>query len=435
MNNDNDANRDQLENNLERLLSRTPPNLTMPPAGKARILEALKAQETERNPKLRLIARKGQAMITSKRTPWATAAAAAIILVLIGLWPSGAQNGIAWANVVEQLNAVRTLTGHITSKGTPGSGTRDTRTAKFFYKDPGRSRTESYAPSGAVESIVIITRGEQQSTQVRLLPQEQTAHRTTHLFSGDVGDLRPPNVLYLAEDSWSRLVFITTDATREIGERNIEGIPAVGFETPLEELFDTSSPERPRGTLRVWADRETAVPLAVEAQYRDGRGFPYETTIDHIEWDLPLDNDLFELPHLDGWKFEDNTVKTVGFTKTRLKKGVTVRAGLSGGPAVLTEEDIAAVLSGKRVEAPGGEQPPRVTITMTLTAQAGEKLSEFTAKHQGKRATIDFNDEVQIELTIGGVIRDRMQIDISSLGMTLEGFEDRYLTAVRPAGG
>ncbi|MCK4858844.1 MAG: hypothetical protein KAT58_12795 [candidate division Zixibacteria bacterium] len=385
-------------------------------------------------------------MIASKRTPYATAAAAGLILVLIGFWPSGSGSGIAWADVVEQLNEVRTVIGLSTTEEVSASGTRTVYRTKLYFKDPAMSRTEFYAvprvqqaaeagtspPANAVESIVIIVRGQDQSTEMHLYPQRKAGQRTTHLFSGNMLDLRAGDTFNLATDGWTSLRRITSDQTREIGERRIDGMQTVGFEAAVRELFDTPRIAPPEGVVRVWAAKETAVPVEVDVEFRDKRGQVFKTRIENIQWNVPLSDDLFDVSILDGWEIHDSIVRFVEFSKTFLRSGVTLRIGPKGGPPVITERGIQTIHSGRSVEELTGDKPKRLLISIALTPAVQERLKAFTTEHLGDRVVIDFNGEFQSEITIGGVIREGMQLDISPLGKTLAQFEDDYLTSRKP---
>ena len=122
MNDDN-----QLEKNVERLLSRARPELTMPEESKKRILMALQASG---------------APSWKMRLSW-TAVAAAAAIVAFFFWPWGMNGGLVWADVVKQINEVRSLAARVVVESTPATGARMISEAKLYQKDPGRSRSES----------------------------------------------------------------------------------------------------------------------------------------------------------------------------------------------------------------------------------------------------------------------------------------------------
>jgi hypothetical protein len=106
---------------------------------------------------------------------------------------------------------------------------------------------------------------------------------------------------------------------------------------------------------------------------------------------------------------------------------VTLQVRDANGLAVFTERDIEAVRSGRAVWEIGQELPRR-TIFIAVSPSAAERLREFTSEHLGERLILDFNGELETEITIGGVIEARMALDVTGLDMTLEEFEQEYLT-------
>ena len=449
MNDEKQNNHDHLEENIEKLISRARPNLTMPEESRARVLSVLLGEDAGASSTIRLTFRKGTKMITGKSVPYATAAAAAIILVLLGFWPGVSPSGIAWADVVAQLNEVKTLVGLSTTEEVSSTGTRVFCRTRLFYKDPARSRTEYLAiphsgqpvetgasgPADEVEYVVIIDRGWNQSVETRLYPQRKVVERTTHVFSDGMLDLREGITFNLAADSWTSLAMVTADKTREIGEREINGVEAAGFEASIGELFYRPSIQPPKGVVRIWANIETAVPIMVEAQFEDERGRLYRTRIAGIEWNVPLADELFEVPNLEGWEIRDRTVR-VGegdeLLKTYLKSGVTLRFGPKDGPPIVTERDIETVHAGQLESEPGLAEHERATVSIVLADEAAERVRAFTAGHVGGRIVVDFNGELQYEIRIGGVIGKNLQLDISPLGITSQQFAEEYLTSNKP---
>jgi outer membrane lipoprotein-sorting protein len=388
-------------------------------------------------------------MFTGKSLPYATAAAAAIIVVLLGFWPGISQSGIAWADVVAQLNEVKTMMGLSTTEEVSSTGTRVIYRTRLFYKDPARSRTEylavpdadqptdigASAPAEEAESVVIINRGESQSVEIRLYPWRKLVERKTLIFPGRMLYLREGATFNLAADSWESLARITADKTRQVGEREIDGVEAAGFEASIRELFYSPSVEPPEGVVRIWANVETAVPIMVEAQFEDQRGRMYQTRIEGIEWNVPLADELFDEPDLEGWEIQERTVNVGGVGElpgTYLKSGVTLRFGLKDGPAVVTEQDVETVHVGQIETQPGNDKPARATVSIVLTEAAAARVRAFTAQHLGERISVDFNGELQYEITIGGVVGKELQLDISPLGLTARQFADDYLTSHPP---
>ena len=142
MNTNDQKNGDHLKENIEKLLAHAEPTLTMPEASKAKVLSKLMNATPEAPSVLKFTLRKGMTMMRSRRTPWATAIAAVVVLSVIGFWPGGSQDGVAWADVVQWLSEIESVSGLATIEEVSTSGTRTFHTSRFFYKDPGMSRTE-----------------------------------------------------------------------------------------------------------------------------------------------------------------------------------------------------------------------------------------------------------------------------------------------------
>jgi outer membrane lipoprotein-sorting protein len=407
MNSGNSGN-DQLDRNVERLLSRTRPAMRMPEEGKKRVLSALKTNR-------RLRWRRG--------IPWTAAAAAAAIITFL-FWPWGMSGGIAWADVAKQLNTVGSMSARVVTESMPGTGAISE--IRLFQKDPGLSRSEMLGSDGEPVSIVIMNSGRSESSIARISPRDRTVHITTLTFSGAALDSRAAMPRDIVADSWSRLKIVTSDQTKEIGNSEIGGVPVVGFEIDIREIFEQREAARMTGLMRVWADAESGVPLEVGAEFTDPGGTEHITTFTDIEWNPPLADDLFVIPEADSWTIRKESVEEVGFTHTSLRDDVTFSLGPAGGEAVVTEADVAAVRSGK-VVALSGKAHTRMQIMLKLRPDAAERLHSYSSTHLGERTRCDFNGEIVFEPTIGGIMSDEVLLDVTELGLTPEQFETEYL--------
>jgi len=427
-----------LHENVARLLASVPPERPLPQEAKRRILAALIDRARVEGEQPTRKTRRGS--IGWKRLgSWAAAAAAAVVVALIALWPGGMQSGLAWADVAQHLAEARSVIAWATSEATPPSGgTRVTR-ARLLQKDPGMTRTETFSsaepaphpgepvPTEAVESIAIMIRSPRESTLTRLYPGERRARRTTLSFSGKALEARERMTGDMVGEMFARLRGLTEDQTRVVGEREIGGRPAVGFAARMAELLGDAPAPPLDGTVRVWASRETALPLEVEVEFTDPHGTAHHTTYGPIEWNPPLEEGLFTPPDLNGWWIFADEIREVWFSRTSLRAGVSLSIGPAGGPAVVTEEDVDAVLSGRIVRA-SDAAAPRMTIFLAPKLEGVEKIRSYTAAHLGESLQVDFNGETRYEIRIGGVIGAEMQLDVSALGLTPEEFERRFLT-------
>jgi hypothetical protein len=89
------------------------------------------------------VARRFIVMFHSKRRRWSIAAAAAVaIVVVVGFWPGNHKNGTAWANVIRQLEAARTVHIHTVL----GVNTGQKRVSDTYLKAPNMMRMEVSQP-------------------------------------------------------------------------------------------------------------------------------------------------------------------------------------------------------------------------------------------------------------------------------------------------
>jgi hypothetical protein len=307
------------------------------------------------------------------------------------------------------------------------SGEKMVSEARLYQKDPGKSRSETWSlTADRITYIVISKSGLEESWTARLSPDEKVAHITSLSFSGGAVNQRAEMPRDLVAESWTRLKEVTSDQATSIGEGKVGGERAEGFEIDIWSLFKDPSAVRMDGVVRVWADKESGVPLEVETEFTDPAGNQRMTTFSEIEWNPQLSDDMFTIPDMRGWTIAEQRVEEVGFLKTALRNGVTLSFGPPSGPPILTERDITAVRSGTATIS-GGEGEVRRQVSLVLTAEAAERLKEYSAGHIGQRVVVDFNGEATYDLTIGGRLGAEILIDINALGVTLEEFEEMYL--------
>jgi len=369
---------------------------------------------------------------------WAAAAAAVLVVALLVLWPGGMQGSPAWADVAGRLAEARSVIAWAAIETIPPSGGTRITHARLFQQDPGMTRTEIFSaaepapvpaepvPPEAIESIAIMVRSPEQSTITRLYPGERRAERTTLSYSGKVLEARERMPGDMVAEMFGRLRALTADQARLVGEREIGGHPAVGFAARITELLGGGAAPPLDGTVRVWASRDTALPLEVEVEFTDPGGTAHHTVYGPIEWNPPLDRELFTPPDLDGWWVTGDEIREVWFSRNALRAGVRLSIGPAGGPALMTERDVDAVLFARTVRE-SGAAAPRMAIFLAPTPEGVRNVRSYTAAHLGETLQVDFNGETRYGIRIGGVIGAEMQLDVSALGLTPEEFEERYL--------
>lgn len=416
--NEDDVKREKaLEGNIDQLLSRTEPELQFPQEARQRVLDALKRDAEPRKRSRRTIA-------------WATGAAAALIFSLFAFWPGGGQHGVAWADVKHQLDEASSFTAWGEFESLNPSGERRTTLARIYQKNPALTRTEFLVPAAgfpppggeidpqSVASVQITIGGQESSTVLRLDPRERVARRTTLTFSGEALRSRGALPRNLVSGVWSRLHYLSSDQTRSIGWREINGRPVVGFEAEIREMVGAPDAGPVDGWLRLWADEKSGVPVRVELEFTDPQGAAYRSTFTELEWNVELPDDLFAVPEDGDWSVVDDEVRLDAPGPRRLRPDVTLRVHTTAGAPLLSEADIVAA----DLDASG------LTLSLRLSPEAGRRLHDYTAKHLGERVTIDFNGETEIEVTIAGEIGRSLRIDLAGLDLSPQRFRERYLT-------
>jgi len=402
---------DQLEHNLERLLTSAAPPLGMPEPVKKRVLTALTDTGGVVTP------------LRDRRRRWVVAAAAAAAVALIGLWPGSPSGGISWADVVDRISEVTTLRAILDAeKPGPGGERRRFRSA-IYEKDPGLYRSETLAGDGGLELVTVFRRGEEGAEVLVLFPKQERAVRTLHVIRGD-GDSRLPDLGRVA-DAWRHLGDIASSDAYRIGERVLESRRAVGFEIPAEEFFDDRYPAVLDGVVRLWADGETAHPVRLEVDFVDLDGRRTQAELTDIEWGVELSDTLFELTAPEGWQTEETRREVVTYREVRLGRGVHLRLAPEDGPVLFTEEDVLAVRSLEAFESLTVDSPPSVVLTLALRLDAAERVEAFRSENPGSLLVVDFNAEIRVVPSFESAALIRF--DLSRLGKALAGIEDGYL--------
>lgn len=126
-------------------------------------------------------------------------------------------------------------------------------------------------------------------------------------FSGEALDSRSSQRRDLVAGSWERLREITTDQARRIGDRDVGGVRAVGFEADIRDVMPGAPRLEMLGIARVWAEVETGAPVLIELEFeRDGER--YVTRMEDLQWNAYLSPELFIVPDLDGWEVDEEEI-------------------------------------------------------------------------------------------------------------------------------
>lgn len=200
-----------------------------------------------------------------------SAIAAVVCIALIGVSLFTTTENTAYADVVQMLQQLRTLTYTLSTQVNDGSG-REIRT-KWLYKDPAYLRTET---EGGHITIIDGSQGMQMS----LIPENLT-YMIGQFDMSDKADDSPFATI-------ANLRALPGQADEYLGERQFDTGLAEGFRVTLGDVSTT-----------VWIDLGTRELIRVEQTYTNAPGMNY--TMENIRLDQVLDNSLFSLTPPDGF--------------------------------------------------------------------------------------------------------------------------------------
>ena len=315
-------------------------------------------------------------------------------------------------------------------------GKQVTARGKVYHKDPGLSRSEVYASDADIEadepgpkSILISRREPGLSELLTLHPGSHRAELLTQIFL--TNDSEPPSrqLSDIASKNWELMKSITADKTMRIGERVINGKPAVGFryEAPAREILDSSDMA---GQVRweIWVDRDDAVPLSVESEFQNARGLNARMEVWDIQWDGPLNESLFDLSVPEGWSLSRTRIETAEYADTGLAPGVSLQMGPDGQEPMAVAGDVAGVVLAVHTTQPDSNIPGKVQITMDLKSEAAHRLRDYADAHPDKIIVVDFNGEIKVAAKPDADNPKRLTFDLSLLRLSLSELEERYFT-------
>lgn len=417
-----DKNNDQkrLDENLDRLLRLGEPAPRMPEDLKSGIRSKLFEVEQGSGKKN---------IPPGRRTVWALAAAAALVFFFIAVWNGGAPAGIVWADVQGHLDQVHTLT----FNGLTRTGMQVTGRNKVYYKDPGLSRSEEYPPdagSGPVKEgprkITIIRREPGRNEGVTLYPGAGRGELfdSVVLTDGTKPPSQPP--MDLASFNWELMKETAADKTRRIGDRVINGIPAVGFEFEIPDRVYVN-PER-QVHAKLWASADGGAPLLIEVESRDPQGQNMRTEYSDFRWNVPLDESLFDLAVPKSWGLSRTRAETAEYSDAGLAPGVTLQIGPHGRDPLTETEDVAGVVRGEQLTHSDSAIPRDVRLTIEMNPEAIQRLRDYARANRDELLVVDFNGQIRVVPNLYGTGPSQLSFNLSLLDLPLAELEERYFT-------
>jgi outer membrane lipoprotein-sorting protein len=413
-----------LDHNLDRLLELGEPAPGMPEDLKARIRSKLTEAGRESVKKR---------ILPSRWALWPAAAMFLAAVILIVVWYGNSSKAIAWADVQGRLNQVHTLTLSALTGISAPTGMRITGRNKVYYKDPGLSRTEEYPPdaaSGPIEKgprkITIIRREPGSTERVTLYPGAGRAElvNSVLLTDGPEPPSQPP--MDLASFNWELMKEITADKTRRTGDRTINGIPAVGFEFEIPNQGYVNPDRQVRA--QIWASGKDGTPLLIEIEYRDPLGQNMRTEYSDFQWNVPLDESLFDLVVPEGWSLSRIRTESAEYANAGLVPGVTLQIGPDGREPLTETEDVTRVVRGDQTTYLDSDIPPDARITIELKPEAIQRLRDYARANPKELIIVDFNRQIKVVPNLYGAGPSQLSFDLSLLDLPLTELEERYFT-------
>jgi outer membrane lipoprotein-sorting protein len=233
-------------------------------AERGRLLAVLADVSRSAHPRRPGISRSVKEILAMRRT-WIGSAAAAALVIAILYFCSGTGTPLLLAHTAEALREVKSYRCRVLSEDTAASGKKETAVSTWYWAEPGSFRWDMYEKDKVTHGWVSpankpgLEIDHQAKTFERVPPQR--------------GPLSPVIVL-------GKLARYAGQADREVAASTIKGIRAPGFEIALTKI----DPDIGKGTLSLWIDSATKLPLRAEVAMES---VTLRMTFEDFEWNLP----------------------------------------------------------------------------------------------------------------------------------------------------
>ncbi|MHC4087052.1 MAG: LolA-like protein, partial [Planctomycetota bacterium] len=228
------------------------------------------------------------------------AAAVIIVAVILGLTITGGPDiaSVTWAEVIEKVEQIPALTFDMT--------------VEISYTENNKLsfQSENYVAGDYGTKSSIYMNGELLVLKYRL-PRKNLAY-----------EIRPKDKTYMRfelsdrqatkgqepDDPRTWLKMILSGDYTELGPDNINGVAVEGIEcSPIEMTGDEN------GVMRLWVDVETNLPVRIELEklgMEGGQMRPHKYVMENFEWDVELDESVFEPNIPNDYKLRDEQKST-----------------------------------------------------------------------------------------------------------------------------
>jgi outer membrane lipoprotein-sorting protein len=202
------------------------------------------------------------------RTWIGAAAAAALALAAFFLW-SEAGSAPALADTAQALRDVKAYRCRVTTTMKNPDGKEEREVSKWYWAQPGSIRWEDFQDG----KLALVSIHPKDKPGLEINYRSETYQREEPVK----GTMSPIMIL-------TRLAKYAGQADRQLEHRKIEGIDAPGFEIALVKIDPDIGP----GTLRLWTNPKTSLPLRAEMAMDVLAGG--EMVFDQFEWNVKPEN-------------------------------------------------------------------------------------------------------------------------------------------------
>ncbi len=240
---------------------------------------------------------------TPARRVVAVLAPAACVLIAVGFFLVHGRSGVAFAAVLERMRQARTMVCDVVMVSTTIFEAED-RTEKQTFRQKLSTHSDGAAYVGRIDGI------DPPRTQWvfpdHIVTIDAEGKQTLTRFD----EPAYPYARYELPDWWhDRLLKLTEAPDRELGTETLDGREVVGFEIAGWKLGYGTRPTpgvdattAPAAVVRLWVDASTRLPVRMDVEGGMEMRVPgictmrFSYTWEHIEYDVPLDPQLFQPP-------------------------------------------------------------------------------------------------------------------------------------------
>lgn len=428
-------NPDLLESCLKQLLRSHPPVQCMPEAVRARISSDLAVQSTNLGEPYchRFFLNQ-----RNWREPKFLIPVAAALLVLVAYlsWLNRSPNMVVWADVLKDLQKVKSMKClHLSTTISPRGVLQTSASYGYFrypecwrldfFREPPPDNLNSFDIKDfgkLIDKIATVWKTPDQSVASIIYVREKRGIRTIEHYV-DSGKGWPKQ--NISEDVYRDLLAVASCPAHRFETRTLDGVQVDGFELSASTIpWKSEFTRHLNGVCRVWISTKTMLPIEVEFEFESDGEHILERW-KHITWNEPIPDNVFL-----STSFQDLTITEAHnriyrrmFDKNRLKPGIVFLVISEEGKKMVSSDDVLNVDRGVAIYKESSKNPEYVWICFQLDKEAYQRL--------GLNENLDITFDGHKLTEVRGNPRwerSELTVDIKSLGLTIEQFEKTYLT-------